>query len=228
MTDLAKSLNLPVMPVPKGTLQDHVYGKLSDLILNGEIAPGQLVTIQALSDAFGVSTMPVREALQRLTAAKALTVISGRSIGIPRLTAERLLDLRRVRLEVESLAAEWAVEHTTPEMIAHLERLVEAMTIAAENGDVKAYLRANRDFHFEIYRAAGSDVLYAIIESLWLQISPFFHLLHGSGNYPVANAQHERMLQALRARDPIGLRDGMRNDIEAASKVLLALLSEER
>src|SRR5260221_7819583 len=122
MVDLAKALSLPVMPVPKGTLQDHVYGKLSDLILNGEIAPGQLVTIQALSDAFGVSTMPVREALQRLTAAKALTVISGRSIGIPRLTAERLLDLRRVRLEVESLAAEWAVEHTTPDLIQALER----------------------------------------------------------------------------------------------------------
>jgi len=52
----------------EGNLAGSLYGKLSDLILNGEIAPGQLVTIQALSDAFGVSTMPVREALQRLTA----------------------------------------------------------------------------------------------------------------------------------------------------------------
>jgi DNA-binding GntR family transcriptional regulator len=223
-----RGLSLPVMPVPKGTLQDQVYRRLSDMILNGEIAPEQLVTIQALSDAFGVSTMPVREALQRLTAAKALTVISGRSIGIPRLTAARLHDLRRVRLEVESLAAEWAVEHTTPEMIASLERLVKAMATAAAVGDVKAYLRANRDFHFRIYEAAGSDVLYALIETLWLQISPFFHLLHGSGNYAVANAQHEQMLHALQAKDRRALRQGMRNDIEAASKVLLALLSEAR
>src|SRR5579862_4811084 len=157
MADIGtKALVLPVMPVPKGTLQDLVYGKLCDLILNGEIAPGQLVTIQGLSDAFGVSAMPVREALQRLTAAKALTVISGRSIGIPKLTAERLLDLKRVRLEIEGLAAEWAVDHTTPAMTANLERLVEAMTKAAASGDVKGYLRANRDFHFAIYKAAGS------------------------------------------------------------------------
>lgn len=228
MSDTAsRVVSLPVTPVPKGTLQDQVHRKLSDLILNGAIAPGQLVTIQALSDAFGVSTMPVREALQRLTAAKALTVISGRSIGIPRLSAERLRDLRRVRLEVESLAAEWAVEHTTAATISRLEGLVEAMGQAA-NGEVKAYLRANREFHFTIYEAASSEVLYALIESLWLQISPFFHLLHGSGNYAVDNAQHELILKALKAGDSAGVRRAMRNDIEAAAKVLLALLSKEQ
>ena len=89
----------------RGTLQDHVYRQLCELILNGEIAPGQLMTIQALADAFGVSAMPVREALQRLIAARALTVISSRSIGVPHLTRASALDLRRVRLEVESLAA---------------------------------------------------------------------------------------------------------------------------
>jgi DNA-binding GntR family transcriptional regulator len=59
-----------------------------------------MVTIQSLSDAFGVSTMPVREVLNRLVAEKALTVISGRSVGIPPLTIERLEDLRRVPVEI--------------------------------------------------------------------------------------------------------------------------------
>jgi DNA-binding GntR family transcriptional regulator len=59
-----------------------------------------MVTIQSLSDAFGVSTMPVREVLNRLVAEKALTVISGRSVGIPPLTIERLEDLQRVRVEI--------------------------------------------------------------------------------------------------------------------------------
>ena len=97
-----------VVCAPRNTLQDQVYRQLRELILNSEIAPGQLTTIQALSDAFGVSAMPVRGTLQRLTAARVLTVISSRSIGIPRLTSERLSVLRRVRLEVESLAAVWA------------------------------------------------------------------------------------------------------------------------
>ena len=167
---------------PRGTLQDHVYRQLCELILNGEIAPGQLITIQALADAFGVSAMPVREALQRLTAARVLTVISSRSIGIPPLTGERLSDLARVRLEVESLAAIWATPNISDSEIARLEECVTAMDEAARSGDNKQYLRWNRAFHFGIYQAARSEALLAIIETLWLQISPYFHLLHASGN----------------------------------------------
>src|SRR5262245_47189775 len=85
--------SLKVVPLNRETLQDRVYRRVCDLILDGEIAPGQLVTIQSLADACEVSHMPVREALKRLTAANALTVVSGRSIGIPRLNRASLNDL---------------------------------------------------------------------------------------------------------------------------------------
>ena len=219
----ARAIAWPVARLPKGTLQDHVYRQCCEMILSGEIAPGQLVTIQALSDAFGVSAMPVREALQRLIAAKALTVISSRSIGVPHLTRERLLDLKRVRLEVESLAAQWAVTRIAAKEIGELEVLVAQMASAAA-GDRKQYVRCNREFHFAIYRAAGSEALYAIIENLWLQISPYFHLLHDSGNYHTANAQHDFVLKSLIAGDGVAVSQGIRNDIEAAGEVLLGLL----
>jgi DNA-binding GntR family transcriptional regulator len=198
------------------------------LILNGEIAPGQLITIQSLADAFGVSAMPVREALQRLSAARVLTVISSRSIGIPRLTGERLADLRRVRLEVESLAAVWATPNIGEAEIAALEATVAAMEEAAQIGDNKQYLRCNRAFHFKIYQAGRSEALLAIIETLGLQISPYFHLLHASGNYFKANEQHELMLSAIRARDEAAVSLAVRNDIEAAYRVLVSLLEPER
>ncbi len=227
MSEIFVRSGLPVSRAPRLTLQDHVFRQLCELILNGEIAPGQLITIQALADAFGVSAMPVREALQRLTAARALTVISGRSIGVPRLTRERLLDLRRVRLEVESLAATWATPHMGEVEIEGLQECVGKMEEAARSGDRKQYLRWNRAFHFAIYSAAGSDVLFAIIENLWLQISPYFHLLHASGNYFKANEQHEMTLAAMRARDAASVSLGVRNDIEAAYQVLVGLLDAD-
>src|SRR5579875_1696119 len=113
---------LPLRPVDRETVQDRVYREIKDLILNGEIEPGQTVTIQALSDAFQVSTMPVREALRRLMAEQALMVVSGRSVGIPALTRARLADLCRVRREVEPLAASWAAERIGA---ADLRRLAE-------------------------------------------------------------------------------------------------------
>ncbi|CAN5354698.1 GntR family transcriptional regulator [soil metagenome] len=216
--------NLNVIPLTRDTMQDRVYRQVCDLILDGEIIPGQLVTIHGLADAFGVSAMPVREALKRLTAAKALTVVSGRSIGIPPLSQERLLDLRNVRIEVEALAGQWAAVHITQ---AELERLAEACHVletANAVGDARTYLRANHAFHFSIYRAARSESLLAIIETLWLQISPYFNLLRGSGNYASANRQHQAMLDALAARDGAAVAAAMRSDIEAAYGILKKLV----
>ena len=220
----ARTPTLPVAPVKRSTLQDEIYRGVCDLILNGDIAPGQLVTIQGLADAFGVSAMPVREALQRLTSARALTVISGRSIGIPRLSRELLHDLRRVRLEIEPLAASWALDRLTPMDIEELHRDVAVMGRAVAEGDVKGFLRGNRKFHFGIYAASGSDVLYGIIETLWLRISPFFALLHESGNHGIANALHQEILDAVEARDADAVANGIRSDITRAAEVLDDLL----
>jgi len=67
---------LQVPPLSKETLQEQVFRHVTELILDGSIVPGEMVTVQSLADAFGVSPMPVREALRRLTAANALTVVS--------------------------------------------------------------------------------------------------------------------------------------------------------
>jgi DNA-binding GntR family transcriptional regulator len=178
---------------------------------------------QAQANAFGVSAMPVREALQRLTAARVLTVISGRSIGIPPLSKERMLDLRRVRLEVEALAAEWATARMDAADFRKLEQLLRKAERAADEGD-RAYIGLNRAIHFTIYRASGSDVLVAIIENLWLQVSPYFHFLYSSGNPHQAKKIHAQILRGLRNRDADMVRSGLIADIEAAGRVLDAAL----
>jgi len=216
--------SLKVVPLNRETLQDRVYRRICDMILDGEIAPGRLVTIQSISEACGVSHMPVREALKRLTAANALTVVSGRSIGIPRLSRATLDDLRNVRLEIESLAAKWAVRHITDAELTRLEE--ECGRLEASNadgdGDVKSYLRANHAFHFSIYRASRSPRLVAVIENLWLQISPYFNLLRGT--YGKANTYHQVMVDALRLRDEAKMEAALRADIEAAYRVLVNLV----
>lgn len=221
---LQMKTTIKAVPLSRETLQDRVHRKICDLILDGEIAPGQLVTIQSLADAFGVSAMPVREALRRLTAANALTVVSGRSIGIPRLSRSSLDDLRDVRLEVESLAAVWAARRITEDELRQLDVEYGKLETANAAGDVKSYLRANHAFHFSIYRAARSEMLLVIIENLWLQISPYFNLLRDSGNYGTANTQHQVMVDSLKSRDEKQVSLAIRADIEAAYQVLLELV----
>lgn len=224
-TKVPRKSELRIVPLSRDTLQERIYRQVSDLILNGEIAPGELVTIQSLAALFGVSTMPVREALKRLAAAGALTLVTGRSMGIPRLSLDRLTDLRRVRLEVEGLAAEWAARNIEATELAQLRQLCEGLDQAVAKGDTKGFLRANRGFHFTVYQAARSPTLVALIETLWLQISPYFNLLHGSGNYVSANTQHRALLDALRARDGAAARAALRADIDDAYEVLWKTLT---
>jgi len=221
---LARSNAIPFAPAPRETLQDYVYRMVRDLILNGEIRPGQSITIQSLATAFSVSHMPVREALHRLTAERALAVVAGRSIGIPPLSLARLEDLRRVRVEVEALAAGWAAERIAPSTLEKLAKLHEVLGDAVGKGDVKLYLRANRELHFAVYAAAESPTLTAIIEPLWLQISPYFNLLHESGNFIEANRHHGALIEALEARNAQAAGQAVRADIEAAAALLRELL----
>lgn len=216
---------LPFRPVPRETVQARVYQQLVAMILDGEIEPGQTVTITALADAFGVSAMPVREALHRLTAAGALTVVAGRSVGIPPLSVERLLDLKRVRIEVEGLAAEWAAGNAAPPMLARLDELIAQMSrFAADDGET-AFVPVNREFHFAVYAASGSKALVAVIENLWLQIGPYLSLLRGSGNWRTANRQHQLLRDALERADGAAAREAVSADIEAAARILVRLLT---
>lgn len=212
--------------MPRETLQDHVYVRLKDLILTGAIEPGQSVTIQSIASAFQVSNMPVREALRRLVAEHALTIISGRSVGVPPLSLERLEDLRRVRIEVEGLAGEWAAARLAKADLPRLEKLVSRMNSAIAASDVKSFLYCNRDFHFGIYTAAQSPTLFSMIENLWLQVSPYFNLLHESGNYPRSNRAHARILAALARRDGTGVRAAIAADIDGAAANLRHVLGQ--
>jgi DNA-binding GntR family transcriptional regulator len=226
MTDaMSNRSDFGVVPLSRDTLQERAYRQISDLILDGQIAPGQSVTIQSLAEAFGVSTMPVREALKRLTAAGALTFLTGRSMGIPRLSLDRLADLRRVRLNIEVLATQWAAQSMQAADLERLSAQCARLDRAVAKEDVKEYLRANRAFHFIVYNAARSPTLVGIIETLWLQISPYFNLLHGSGNYITANTRHQAILQALEARDGEAACEGLRADIDDAYGVLCRMLS---
>lgn len=211
-------------PIVRETVTDQVYARLRDGIMRGELAPGQNVTIQGLAVDLGVSAMPVREALHRLSATRALMVLSGRSVGVPELSVERLADLRRVRREIEGLAAAWAALSAARQDIAALTHFIDDMWRAERETDRARYLAANQQFHFQVYRMSGSATMMPIVESLWLQIGPYLNLLHNSGNFETSNHIHEAVRDALAAGDGDGARKAIASDIDVAAETLTPLL----
>ncbi|GGB09466.1 GntR family transcriptional regulator [Allosediminivita pacifica] len=216
-----------VTPLKRETLQTLVHQRLCDLILQGEIAPGESITVGSIAKALDVSPMPVREAISRLMALGALTVVSGRSIGVPRLGLQELADLRRVRSEVEASAVRWAVQQRDAAFLAKLEEILCSMEAAEKAGQVREFIHANYDFHFAIYRQAGSPLLLEIIGNIWLRINPQFHLLQRHGHYRVSNRQHRALFDAISAGDEAVAVAALREDIGSAYEVILETLKDD-
>ena len=84
--NLPAALNL-VEPLNRQTLGERAYARLADLLISGRLAPGEKLSLRAAADVLGVSIMPVREAVSRLVADKALEVTPNRAVRVPLLSA---------------------------------------------------------------------------------------------------------------------------------------------
>tara|TARA_R110000737_G_scaffold250397_3_gene260130 strand:+ start:143 stop:829 length:687 start_codon:yes stop_codon:yes gene_type:complete len=174
----------PHRPIGPGTaetqpLHEVVYEKLRNALMSGQIAPGRKLTSRKLAKELGTSDMPVRSALVRLQALRALVQLDNGSMGLPPMTRARFADLMSTRLVCEPTATRLAVQGLGAAELLTLRQSAEALTAAAEDQDIDAYLRINRDFKFSIYAACGSPSLLFLIETLWLQVGPFLRQFSG-------------------------------------------------
>jgi DNA-binding GntR family transcriptional regulator len=209
----------------RNTLNEEVYQQLKQALMSGRIAPGSTMTIRSLAASFGISPMPVREALRRLVAEHVLVLLPNRSVSLPVITRERFREITRIRTSLEGLASEEAAAFIPADDIKMMSQLNEEMETedAARSVD---YLVKNREFHFCLYRNCRMPTLLLIIESLWLQIGPLLTIQQSkyAGAGLAVQTHHRRALKALKKRDAKETRDAIVSDIEDAAKIIAASL----
>ena len=211
------------LPIERDTLHQQVYDRLKHAILSGGIVPGSALSVRTLARALGTSPMPVREALRRLIAERALESLPNRSVILPMPTAERFAEIRRLRMAIEGMMVESAAA-LMPASEVDLLEATEAAMEAAEDGPPAAYLALHSEFHFRIYRAAAMPTALAITESLWMQTGPLLHHLMGSRTLGAARSQHKAVIAALRRHDGAAARRALEVDIHDPGDEILALL----
>src|ERR1700756_1312256 len=195
--------SLGLARIARETVQERVYCALRDQLMRGGFEPGQKLKIAELSEAFGTSAMPVREALNRLAVERALETLPSRTVRVPTLSKDALQDLRETRFAIEGLAIFRAASAMTPESLATLKRLITAQSETDEEHVSVESAEQNRAFHFAIYRQSGSTVLLPIIESLWLQFGPYLRVASDrfDGREGRGTHFHVEIVDALARRD---------------------------
>lgn len=198
---------------PRITVQERVYRELKEAILSGHFVPGRSVTLRGIANRLDVSPTPVREALRRLVSERALEIHGNRRVSVPRMTRTKFDDLCAARAALESLAAERAMPYIDGDMLERLWSLDAAVDSAIADNDVATYLTRHREFHYTLYAAGDSGVLMPLIDSIWLQFSPFLRwAIHHVGVDYLLD-RHAEALRAIRRRDVRALRFAIEADV---------------
>jgi DNA-binding GntR family transcriptional regulator len=207
---------------------EPVYHSLRRAMMCGDIMPGERMVVKRLSERFGTSSLPVRQALQRLVAEGALVDRPYYGAEVPVLDVEALMDLRRVRCAIEGQAAEWAAQTVTPAELASLQALQDRMLATTDPAEADEYLGWNLEFHFTVYRAARSPLMLPLIESLWLRVGPCLNVMRTETTLGLGLDHHDEVLAALRRGDGAAARAAVVAELTEAAEIMARSLSVYR
>jgi DNA-binding GntR family transcriptional regulator len=219
------------------TKADDIALAIEERIVTGELAPGTLLRQERLSEQFGVSRTPVREALRRLAALGLVSFVPNRGVRVRTLDRDDLREAFLVRAELESLATELAAPRITDGQLAELEvqeRRFGELTLALRRGDRDPglpgdWMRANHAFHDVIYAAAAAPLVERLAKSARRAFMGQAAWQVGAGVdelYVRNDLEHRAIREALAARSPEGARALARTHVLHSGELLLAILEQ--
>jgi DNA-binding GntR family transcriptional regulator len=206
-------------------MRQQVYDQLRKRIITANIPPGQVMTIQGLAREFGVSVMPVREALWQLESEKVIVIQSNKRIYVNALTRKDMEEALNLRLVLEPIAAERSCDRITDSELAQLKRIVTEMEVAFDQSD--RFFSLNNEFHFCMYAASDSPMLLQILDTLWARVGPYLNInWDNKGRHSSVIKCHRLMCKALAKRDKQRLKEWLIEDLKHAAATIMPLLQD--
>jgi DNA-binding GntR family transcriptional regulator len=216
-------------------LRRVVAERLRAAIHAGELKPGEWLRQEQVAQQFGVSQMPVREALQDLVAEGLVEHVPYRGIRIIEFSLADLVDLYAARAFLEGLAARYAAPNITPEQLTQLNDLNDEMERQRVKKDWAEYRQANRRFHQVIYSTSQHPYLIRTLDQMWTAF-PTMML----GNFPATatrpiprraasdKQEHLEIIAALETRDGERAERLMHSHVEESGRRIIAVLQAEK
>ncbi|WP_349428813.1 GntR family transcriptional regulator [Microbacterium sp. LWS13-1.2] len=173
---------------------------IRDLVVRGELAPGSRITEPQLATRFGVSRVPVREALRGLAVEGLIDLRPYGSPTVTRLNDDVIREVRSVRSILEPPAAREAALHRTDADLAEIDAILSQGDDVLARGELAELHRLNSRFHDAVASACGNEVVKSFIHVLssrseWINTAAMSrddkHLWH----------EHFEIRSAIAARD---------------------------
>lgn len=201
---------------------DYVADALREAIHRGDLADGAVLNQAALAAHFGVSRVPVREAMRQLQAEGLIETRAHRLAVVRGLDLERIVEIYDVRALLEGFVIERAVPHVTPELLGRARAIDEQMRGSADHAH---WLELNARFHALLYGPSGAETTIELIEQLRVRGERYVRLWNrGRGLHRPAEAgeEHETIMALVEVGDAAGARAATERHIRHTRDRLLA------
>lgn len=186
-----------------GTASETICAALRKAILNDTLEAGRALPQSELANGFGVSIIPVREALKHLEAEGLVAFLPNRGATVVGMNEADILEYSHIRALLEEQAAGEAIRNMTRVDLARIEDAYEAFVegVSGPDGAIKSGA-LNRAFHNAIYAAAGKPRLLEMIDDLHNKLDRYIRgHLRIEGRKATTDEEHLAILEACRTRD---------------------------
>jgi DNA-binding GntR family transcriptional regulator len=220
------------------TNQDFNYrtkGELAEqrvrrLIMSGELAPDSVINQVDLAAELGVSTTPLREALNHLRAEGLVYTDSSRDTRVAPLSSDEAVHIYELRMTLDPLAAGLAAQRWDEKDGKQLRMLARQLHVALEMPD-DDLIELHHEFHRALYLASHNDILVGLLDVVWGRSDRYRRF--GTARIPQRSvgerqAEHSRLLEAVLSRDAERAQEEMRLHVESSlASMTVDVLSHE-
>ncbi len=210
------------------SLRERVFQQLEDEILNGKYKPGDSLIESKLSEEFGISRTPIREALMQLELEGLVQSIPNKGVVVKGVSAKDVEDIYTIRKMIEGLAARWATEKANEEELKEMKEILELEEFYTLRNDIERLIELDSRFHELIFKASKSKPLMQTLKTFHQYVKRARNIsMSTPGRAQKSLEEHRAILQAIVDRDPERAERLTTEHVSNASKNLLHRRKED-
>ncbi|WP_163013823.1 GntR family transcriptional regulator [Streptomyces sp. S1] len=182
---------------------DLVYDNLREAIVGGGLRPGERINMDELARMFGVSKIPIREAVKRLESEGLVVSRVHSGVSVAEIDRHEMRGVFLAREAIEGLVGQLAAENPGEELVTELDRIQARMGEALDAGEIDSLMGLNSEFHGALAAASGYRILTELTEQLLVAVRRYRIVAPVDDmNWRSVLAEHEAIIEAVRRGDP--------------------------
>jgi DNA-binding GntR family transcriptional regulator len=213
----------------KGVFEETYYA-LKSKILAGELAPGERVDVSLVSEELGVSRTPVNDALQALRLQGLIQIVPRKGTFVAQVTPKDVEDAFQLRMALEGKACELAAAEMDAAKTSALRTLNDLLA-HDDHPVLSEHIRINQKFHELIVGYSDNSMLlksYLEVQARMQFLQVYFGFESWQKHSPEVVEEHNGIIEALAAHDPITAQRLMNGHIRSAMTRLIAVIQEPK